>query len=411
MRADAGTGGAPVKVNNTNDAIIPLDNADSWIVGSDRMDNEAGVFAKYDRAWFNKIKGAFRAGQATGTEWDDVNVGHRSAAFGSDTKASGLSSFACGTSTTASGTSSHAEGTLTVASGLRAHAEGQSTTASADNAHAEGRDTTASNWQSHAEGQGTTASGLNSHAEGNLSAASGQGSHAEGYNTKAQSDFAHAEGHNTTASGTVSHAEGNGTTASGPNSHAEGEGSRATGVSAHAENQYTEASGNYSHAEGQGSVASRRSQYAKSAGGISAAGDAQIGNMVASASTTDAVAKVLTSAALPLVLTGATANVLTLPASRAFQLKISTVARRTDVQGEMAGFTWEGLVGRDATGNARIIGTPVTNKWSDTAAAAYAVAVSIDAATADNYVAVTVTGEAAKTIRWVAKLEWVEVGG
>jgi hypothetical protein len=78
----------------------------------------------------------------------------------------------------------------------------------------------------------------------------------------------------------------------------------------------------------------------------------------------------------------------------------------------MAGFTWEGLVGRDITGNARIIGAPVVNKWNDTAAAAYTVTVSINTTnTTNNYVAVTSTGEAAKTIRWVAKAEWVEVGG
>lgn len=357
--------------NADNTAIVPLDISDSWIVGSDRMaqDTADTAGAKAGRAFFYKAKAAFRAGRAEGAQWNDINIGDYS--------------YAEGFGTTSSGVCSHAEGANSIASGNQAHAEGLQ----------------------------TQATGAHAHAEGGSTIASGGNSHAEGSSTKASGPEAHAEGFGTTASGAVSHAEGASTTASGSKSHAEGEGTTASGFAAHAEGVATTASGNASHAEGLYAVASRLHQYAKGPGQFAARGDAQIGSMVLLRSTTDAVATVLTvEGGLP-VLTGASTNVLTLPASRAFQLKISTVARRTDVQGEMAGFTWEGLVGRDATGNARVIGTPVTNKWSDTAAAAYAVAVSIDTITADNYVAVTVTGEAAKTIRWVAKMEWVEVAG
>lgn len=48
-------------------------------------------------------KKAFRAGSATGTEWDAANIGTGSAAFGQTNKASGINSAAFGSSNTASG--------------------------------------------------------------------------------------------------------------------------------------------------------------------------------------------------------------------------------------------------------------------------------------------------------------------
>lgn len=317
MRADAGSGvKTPVKTNATDDAIIPVDTQDSWIVGSDRMNRDTADTAKNARAFFNKAKGAFRSGTAGGAEWDDASVG----------------------------TNSHAEGTNTTASGANSHAEGSSTKATS--------------WQAHAEGFGSVASASAAHAEGN-----------------------------STASGEYSHAEGSGTVASGQKAHA----------------------------EGQHSEASRFAQHAKASGQFSSAGDAQMGNIVVRNLSTDATPKLLTGGITTgsLDYGGAGESVLGVRASRAFQVKISTVARRTDVQGEMAGWTWEGLVGRDATGNARIIGAPVQAAWGDAPATdAWALAVSIDTTNVTtNYVAITATGEVGKTIRWVTKIEWVEVGG
>lgn len=343
-QANASGGGASVwKLNPDDTIIIPVDNADSWVVGSDRMGQDTADTTKNTRAFFSKAKAAFRAGFAN-EHWDDANVGLYSSAFGIRPKASGESS--------------HAQGFQTTASGTNSHAEGDSTTASGRNSHAEGLTTTASGNESHAEGSASTASGLRSHAEGQQAVASG--------------DYSHAENFLTTSSGLASHAEG----------------------------AY--------------SVASRWAQRARAGWRFTSPGDAQVGEMSLLRETINATPTLLiANADVGAILTGTGINVLTLPTSRAFQLKISTVARRTDVQGEMAGWTWEGLVGRDATGNARIIGTPVMAAWGDAPATdPWDAAVSINTTdAANNYVAVTVTGQAGKTIRWVSRMEWIEVAG
>lgn len=330
--------------NGTGDAIVPVDNADSWVVGSDRMDHDTADTggAKADRAFFDKAKGAFRAGRLLSSSNNAVR-GLYSAAFGNQSVASGEASFAGGRACEATG-----QGTVAL---------GASNRATLDYAVALGYLCEATGGVSVAAGNQCKAPGYGSLALGNLSTA--------------QANYSTAIGYETLASGASS------------------------------------------HAEGQRSVASRAFQYARAGGNLTANGDAQVGTMPLKRITTDATATVMNafnSAAV--ILTGADINVLTIPASRAFNLKISVVARRTDVQGEAAGFTWEGLVHRDATGNARIVGAPVVNKWNETAAAGYAVAVSIDTAdAANNFVAVTVTGEVGKTIRWVGNQEWTEVGG
>ena len=132
-------------------------------------------------------------------------------------------SVAVGSQTTASGSTSFAEGDYTVASGDASHAEGQETTASGYASHAEGNYTVASGDASHAEGQETIASAAYSHAEGGYTTASGRYSHAEGNSTRAFGDFSHTEGQGTKASGSHSHSEGYSTTANHRSQHVEGE--------------------------------------------------------------------------------------------------------------------------------------------------------------------------------------------
>lgn len=351
--------------------IVSADDTNaSWVVGSDRMDRDPADATKDTRTFFNKVKGAFRAGVAS-TQWDDSSVGAYSAAFGTQNIASGSGSFASGSTNTASGANSHAEGV--------------SCSASNNGAHAEGFDTTAS----------------------------GSYSHAENFKTDATGNYSHAEGDTALASGTASHAEGTSTTASGASSHAQGQWSQASGSHSHAQGYNSIASGTESDASGRLSTASRKAQRSHAAGMFAAPGDAQTAELVLRQTTTDATPNPLhADPSVAIALTGASTSVLTLTASRAFQLKISAVARRTNAQGEMAGWTWEGLVGRDSTGSARIIGTPIEAAWGDLAADPWTLAVSIDTTDAtNNYVKVTATGEAGKTIRWVAKMEWVEVAG
>ncbi len=60
------------------------------------------------RMMWHPRRAAFRAGNVTGTTWDDVNVGNESVAFNKNTTASGVFSAAFGDSTIASGQTSTA---------------------------------------------------------------------------------------------------------------------------------------------------------------------------------------------------------------------------------------------------------------------------------------------------------------
>ena len=74
----------------------------SFVVGSTQLDDTTNP-DNDARMLFDKVKGAFRAGTATTTQWDNVNRGTNSIALGLDNKASGINSFAVGDSNTASG--------------------------------------------------------------------------------------------------------------------------------------------------------------------------------------------------------------------------------------------------------------------------------------------------------------------
>jgi hypothetical protein len=88
--------------------------------------------------WYPK-KAAFRAGNVSGTQWNDGDIGLYSAALGYNTSASGGSSVAMGYQTTASGTASIALGDYATASGYYAVAIGAEVTASGSFSTAMGR--------------------------------------------------------------------------------------------------------------------------------------------------------------------------------------------------------------------------------------------------------------------------------
>jgi hypothetical protein len=129
--------------------------------------------------WYPK-KAAFRAGNVTGTAWDDANIGPYSMALGQDTVASGANSMAWGSGATASGLQSTAFGLSPTASGGLSTAWGRVTTASGTNATAWGRATTASSIYSTAWGLSTTANGSQSTAWGQNTTAAGTSSSALG---------------------------------------------------------------------------------------------------------------------------------------------------------------------------------------------------------------------------------------
>lgn len=95
------------------------------------------------RMFFYPKKSAFRAGYVGAADWDDVNIGDKSVAFGSGTIASGYASVATGIWSEASGYASTAMGNVTYATNYYSSAFGHGTMASGSWSTAMGRATTA----------------------------------------------------------------------------------------------------------------------------------------------------------------------------------------------------------------------------------------------------------------------------
>lgn len=136
------------------------------------------------------VKRAFRAGEVSGAQWDDVNVGQFS--------------FAGGFNSVASGDRSVSLGDSNAASGFAATVFGNFNTAAGDS--------------SFAVGTGSVAKNFATIAMGNFAGASGQVSAAIGNGATATGDFSLSLGETTTASGPFSLALGRLVTATGSNS-------------------------------------------------------------------------------------------------------------------------------------------------------------------------------------------------
>lgn len=187
-----------------------------------------------------------------------------------------------------------------------------------------------------------------------------------------------------TASGTYSFATGSTCTANGDASFATGQQATARGLSG---------------------------KEARANGNFSATGDAQSGRMVLRRQTTDATAAtVLTATA------GApsTSNVEVLPNNHAYAFRLLVVARQTAGGAGTVGDTsaWEitGVIkrGANAAATALVGAVTVTLLGQDAGAAAW-VCTAV-ANTTRGSLEITVTGEASKTINWVATTRTAEVG-
>ncbi len=117
--ADAQAGAFSTSANVTSNAPGDI-TTDDFVFGSTQLAYD-GPFGFDSRLFFDKSKGAFRAGSTEsvnsfdGTAWDDANVGFGSFAIGNNTTASELFSTAMGQGTTASGRWSTALGLQTKA--------------------------------------------------------------------------------------------------------------------------------------------------------------------------------------------------------------------------------------------------------------------------------------------------------
>ena len=192
MNGNVGIGTASPTAALDADGSIVLNKSGTstadFVFGSPQLDHDTNT--DHDRRmWFDKSKGAFRAGSATGSEWDDGNVGSYSFASGYNTTADGDYSTAMGGTTTASGDYSTAMGQGTTASGYSSTAMGYYTTASGTSSTAMGQSTTASGNYSTAMGLGSAASGYSSTAMGHYTTASGIFSTAMGREIEASGDY------------------------------------------------------------------------------------------------------------------------------------------------------------------------------------------------------------------------------
>jgi hypothetical protein len=156
-----------------------------------------------------------------------------------------------------------------------------------------------------------------------------------------------------------------------------------------------------------GSQATTRGTSGKAAFGngfFAAAGDAQACEVVMRVQTANATATRLTTDGAAL----AAANANALPNNGVYTFQISLGARNTTTN-ECSGWVINGVVKRGANAAATaLVGTPTTNMiGQDGAASTWVVAVSAD--TTNGALAVTVTGVAATTIRWVAAVDTVEI--
>ena len=138
--------------------------------------------------------------------------------------------------------------------------------------------------------------------------------------------------------------------------------------------------------------------------GSSPVGSNQAGILVLGKQTTDATATALTSDGNA----AGTTNQVILPNNSAYYFKGSVIA---NVTGAANGAAWsfEGAIMRGANAASTVfIGTPALNRVAASAGAtAWTIAITAD--TTNGGLAITVTGVAGTTIRWVAKLETTEV--
>lgn len=135
-----------------------------------------------------------------------------------------------------------------------------------------------------------------------------------------------------------------------------------------------------------------------------AAGRTQHGILLLGRQTTDATATVLTSDTSA----AGTTNQIILPNNSAYTFQGTAIANVTG-GGNTSGWKFEGVIKRGANAASTTLVAAVTPTViaQDAGAATWVVAVTAD--TTNGGIAVTCTGQAATTIRWVCKIETTEV--
>jgi hypothetical protein len=130
----------------------------------------------------------------------------------------------------------------------------------------------------------------------------------------------------------------------------------------------------------------------------------QLAMLILARETTGATATVLTSNASA----AAATNQITLPNNSAYFFTGQVIAGKT-AAGDTKGWSIEGVIKRGANAASTVlVGTPtVTSLYGDAGASTWAVAVTAN--TTLGCITITVTGQAATTIRWVAQINTTEM--
>lgn len=191
--------------------------------------------------------------------------------------------------------------------------------------------------------------------------------------------------------------------ATGANSVALGDGATATADDSLALGARASAQAANSIAIGEYSVSRHQGALMQAAGRFVISGDAQIGNYLLKGATTSNIPR-------QLYLDGPTGTTpLIIPNNSTWTYKITVTAHRTDATDGHAGFFIKGVIYRKSgPGTTSFQGNPVVEIISQSNPVW-----SINT-TADNVngcLALTVTGETGKTIRWLAHIETVEITG
>jgi hypothetical protein len=137
---------------------------------------------------------------------------------------------------------------------------------------------------------------------------------------------------------------------------------------------------------------------------ISSRGRQQLATLLLGRETTDATATILASDAN----SATTTNQVILPNNSAYYFRGEVIAGVTGA-GNTKGWFIEGVIKRGANAaSTALVGTPtVTSLYADTGAATWAITATAD--TTNGGLAITVTGQASTTIRWVAQIRTTEM--
>jgi hypothetical protein len=201
--------------SSTNSNLLRLNGDAGFYLGGTYGTGVVPASGTGTRLMWCPSKASLRAGFASGTQWNDANMGNYSAATGYSTTASGTYAVAAGYYSSASGIASAALGYQNSASGNYSTVSGHASTASGQSSIAVGDSCAAGQNYSVAMGYAAKATGVSSVALGDHTTASGPYCVATGYYTTASGFASTAMGDPTEARGQVATAIGHEVTATG----------------------------------------------------------------------------------------------------------------------------------------------------------------------------------------------------